>query len=131
MEAAFKFFDNDNSGFIDANELFEAIKKFNGSITKDQVKDIIKKIDKDNSGKISIDGMFRKFCCKFGLYRNCYVFLNLCTIQHTTKIFQHGLTKFLIFFVLFRIHKIDELDGYKHKIFEFIYFNFFSCQLLE
>ena len=61
MEAAFKFFDNDNSGFIDANELFEAIKKFNGSITKDQVKDIIKKIDKDNSGKISIDGMFRTF----------------------------------------------------------------------
>ena len=51
-----KHFDKDDSGFIDKSELFEAMKKFNPSITKEQIDNICKKVDKDNSGKISLDG---------------------------------------------------------------------------
>lgn len=50
------FLSKDNSGFIDENELFQVVKQFNPSFTKDHIKKMIQKIDKDNSGKVSIDG---------------------------------------------------------------------------
>jgi hypothetical protein len=36
------------------------MKKFNPSITKEQIDNICKKVDKDNSGKISLDGKIMK-----------------------------------------------------------------------
>jgi Ca2+-binding EF-hand superfamily protein len=56
LEASFKFFDKDDSGYIDADELYAAMKKFNPKITKESIKRLIAKVDNDNSGKISIDG---------------------------------------------------------------------------
>lgn len=55
LEATFKHFDKDASGYIDENELYEAMRKFKKDITKDQVKTILNKIDSDHSGKISMD----------------------------------------------------------------------------
>lgn len=78
LEAAFKYFElafcylffihlsschlkllfnsKDNSGYIDENELFQVVQQFNQSLSRDHIKKMISKIDKDNSGKVSIDG---------------------------------------------------------------------------
>ena len=57
LEAAFKYFDKDNSGYINESELYEAMKRLNPKITKEIVHDAVKKIDKDNNGRIYIDGI--------------------------------------------------------------------------
>ena len=54
IEDTFRFFDKDGSGFIDENEMFEAMKKLKKNITRDQVSTIMAKVDGDHSGKISI-----------------------------------------------------------------------------
>ena len=61
LEDTFRYFDRDHSGFIEERELFEAIKKFKKDITQDQVKKMVSKVDKDKSGKISIDGILKLF----------------------------------------------------------------------
>lgn len=53
----FKEFDQDNSGYVDENELFNIVKKFNPSITKAQVDHMVQAIDRDHSGKITFDGI--------------------------------------------------------------------------
>ena len=57
LEACFRFFDKDHSGLIDENELFLAVNKINSSITRSNVAAMIKTIDLDKSGKISLDGL--------------------------------------------------------------------------
>jgi Ca2+-binding EF-hand superfamily protein len=54
IEETFRFFDKDGSGFIDDNELYEAMKKLKNNITRDQVSTIMAKIDTDHSGKVSM-----------------------------------------------------------------------------
>lgn len=56
LEDAFRYFDNDFSGYISADELFTVMSRFKSGITKDDVKKMIKSIDSNNDGKISIDG---------------------------------------------------------------------------
>ena len=56
LESAFKYFDKDGSGYINEDELYEVMKKFNPHITKQTVKAILKKIDSDGNGRIYIDG---------------------------------------------------------------------------
>ncbi len=58
LESTFNFYDKDKSGFIDSNELFDAMRKYKKNITKQQVDIIIEKVDTDKSGKISFDGLF-------------------------------------------------------------------------
>lgn len=55
LEAAFKYFDTDKSGYISEEELFAAIKKFRSGITRNEIKKMIKAVDKDGDGNISID----------------------------------------------------------------------------
>lgn len=56
-ELVFKEFDQDNSGYVDENELFNIVKKFNPSITKKQVDHMVQSMDRDHSGKITFDGI--------------------------------------------------------------------------
>lgn len=59
FEAVFQEFDQDNSGSIDESELYNVVKRFNPSITRHQVDNMVSKIDRDKSGKISFDGKNR------------------------------------------------------------------------
>ncbi len=54
--AEFKIFDKDNNGSISADEVFEVIKKFRGNLTKKEVVELVKLVDKDGNGKINIAG---------------------------------------------------------------------------
>lgn len=49
----------DDSGSIERKELFMIMKRFQPSITEEDVAQIISTIDDDGSGKISFDGKFR------------------------------------------------------------------------
>ena len=55
IENTFQHFDKDGSGYIDENELYEAMKKLKNNITREQVNKIVNKLDADQSGKISIE----------------------------------------------------------------------------
>jgi Ca2+-binding EF-hand superfamily protein len=60
IEAVFKYFDKDGSGFIDENELYLTVQRLNPNVTKSNVASMLKRIDKDKSGKISIEGLYLK-----------------------------------------------------------------------
>ena len=53
MRDLFRKIDEDHCGHLDTNELFEAFKKMNLSITKEQCDQIFSSMDFDNSGSIS------------------------------------------------------------------------------
>jgi Ca2+-binding EF-hand superfamily protein len=57
VEAAFRLFDSDNSGLIDESELYLAVQRLNPNVTKANVNTMLKKIDTDRSGKISLEGL--------------------------------------------------------------------------
>jgi Ca2+-binding EF-hand superfamily protein len=68
LRAAFDFFDSDQSGHISEEELFKAMSRFRGGITKADIHRMVAKIDKDNDGKINYKGLcdlcfkiFRRF----------------------------------------------------------------------
>jgi Ca2+-binding EF-hand superfamily protein len=46
----FKIFDQDNNGSISADEVFEVMKKFCGNLTKKEVVELVKLVDKDGNG---------------------------------------------------------------------------------
>ena len=52
---AFELFDKDHSGNIDVQELRDAMKALGVYLKKDQVKLLMKKLDKDGSGTIELD----------------------------------------------------------------------------
>jgi Ca2+-binding EF-hand superfamily protein len=56
IEEAFRYFDSDFSGYISADELYAVMSRFKGDLTKDDVKKMVKSIDSNSDGKISIDG---------------------------------------------------------------------------
>lgn len=55
IEWVFNFFDENNKGYITIEELSKAFTKFGYSYTTLQLKRMIKKIDKNSDGKISLD----------------------------------------------------------------------------
>lgn len=48
-------FDKDNSGNIDVNELRDAMKALGIYLKKEEVKEMMKRVDKDGSGSIELD----------------------------------------------------------------------------
>ena len=58
MREAFKMFDADNSGSIDTEELKEAMQALGQSPTDEEVEDLVRQVDVDESGTID----FGEFC---------------------------------------------------------------------
>ena len=56
LAAAFEYFDKDNSGFITEQELYMAMSRFKGSITKADIQKMIRIIDKDQDNRINKNG---------------------------------------------------------------------------
>lgn len=56
VEDAFRQFDQDGNGSVSVDELYEIMKRFRGSITHEQIQKMVASVDKDNNGKINIDG---------------------------------------------------------------------------
>jgi Ca2+-binding EF-hand superfamily protein len=56
LHNAFDFFDNDKSGLISEDELFQAMTRFRGGITKADIHRMVAKIDKDTDGRINYKG---------------------------------------------------------------------------
>ncbi|XP_078313190.1 uncharacterized protein LOC144619408 isoform X2 [Crassostrea virginica] len=54
MMEAFKLFDKDGSGEIDAEELKEAMMRLGDQLTQEEAEDMIKSADIDKDGKINI-----------------------------------------------------------------------------
>lgn len=54
LQAAFKMFDKDGSGFISADEIKEVL-GFGKSLDEAQIMDIIKQVDDNGDGQISFD----------------------------------------------------------------------------
>ena len=55
IDGAFKLFDKDGSGNIDFYELRDAMRALGLNLTKEQVKEMMQKIDTDNNGFIDED----------------------------------------------------------------------------
>ena len=55
IKAAFRQFDKDKSGFITAREFQEVLNKMGRKSTFEEVNNMIKSIDRDGDGKISIE----------------------------------------------------------------------------
>lgn len=58
MMDAFKLFDKDGSGKIDADELKEALMRLGDKLSQEEAEDMIKSADLDRDGKIDYEGMF-------------------------------------------------------------------------
>ena len=56
LEAAFKAFDKDESGYITVMELKEAMKKMGANLSNTEIQTMIDAADKDKDGKVGIDG---------------------------------------------------------------------------
>ena len=52
IREAFKLFDKDDSGFIDTEELKDAMRALGFVVDKKRVKDLMEQADKDGSGQI-------------------------------------------------------------------------------
>lgn len=62
LRNTFNYFDSDDSGSIERKELFMIMKRFQPSITEEDVAQIISTIDDDGSGKISFDEFSKLMC---------------------------------------------------------------------
>lgn len=60
LKTAFKVIDIDQDGFITAEELGHALSKTGDHFTDEEIKDIIKKADKNKDGKIDYEGKYNK-----------------------------------------------------------------------
>lgn len=56
MEDLFKTIDANNDGFINFDEFFRIMNKFNPNISLKEVNSLFNKIDKDENGMISFEG---------------------------------------------------------------------------
>ena len=55
IRAVFNQFDKDRSGYITAAELKEVLSKMGRSYSKSEVENMIRTVDRDGNGKISIE----------------------------------------------------------------------------
>jgi Ca2+-binding EF-hand superfamily protein len=58
MMDAFRLFDKDGSGKIDAEELKEAMMRLGDKLSQEEAEDMIKSADLDRDGKIDYEGTF-------------------------------------------------------------------------
>lgn len=67
LRAAFEVFDKDNSGTINAQELFQVMKSIGEDFTEAQIDEMLKEADHDGDGTINcefcLDEPLRFFCC--------------------------------------------------------------------
>ena len=56
VEACFKRFDLNSDGMVTTNELRIVIEKLGRTMTQKQLEDMVKAVDKDRSGGLSIEG---------------------------------------------------------------------------
>ncbi|CAF5136949.1 unnamed protein product, partial [Rotaria magnacalcarata] len=54
---AFSRFDRNNDGYIEANELKEILDQLGRQCSNEEIRRMIAQIDRDENGKISIEGM--------------------------------------------------------------------------
>jgi Ca2+-binding EF-hand superfamily protein len=52
--AAFRKYDTDNSGQITADELYQVMKDFRGTVTRQECQKMVNGVDKDKNGKINL-----------------------------------------------------------------------------
>lgn len=57
---AFRVFDKDGSGFINFKELKEAMANIDGSLTDEDIDEMIREADLNRDGQISFEGIFSK-----------------------------------------------------------------------
>lgn len=57
----FRRFDNDNSGNIDRNELYQAFRSFGFYVSEPTLNSLMRKYDTDNKGSINFDDFIQ--CC--------------------------------------------------------------------
>jgi Ca2+-binding EF-hand superfamily protein len=55
MKEAFNYFDKDSSGFISEDELYQVMKKFKRSTTRESVRKMLEIVDTNNDGQISFE----------------------------------------------------------------------------
>ena len=61
MRAAFRQFDQDDSGYIQANELDSIMKKMGKHFNRSQIDELLKSLDSSGDGKISFDEFVQLF----------------------------------------------------------------------
>ena len=66
---AFKVFDKNDSGYLTADELRDALTKLGEKLTDEEVDDMLKDADMDEDGKINYEG---------GIYLIYYIYKTLC-----------------------------------------------------
>jgi Ca2+-binding EF-hand superfamily protein len=54
--AEFRKYDKDNSGQITVDELQQVMKNCRGNVTRSECLQMVKKVDKDNNGKVNLAG---------------------------------------------------------------------------
>ncbi|XP_053381746.1 calmodulin-A-like [Mercenaria mercenaria] len=62
IRSAFRTFDKDGNGFIDANELRTAMKKLGECLTDKEVEDMMKQTDVAEDGKINYEELVKIWC---------------------------------------------------------------------
>jgi len=70
LQQSFKVFDANGDGFINANELRQAMTTIGEKMTEKDINDIMKHLDTDGDGKIDYTGYFPVF----------NLLLNLCNV---------------------------------------------------
>ena len=56
LEQAFRMFDNDGDGFIDAAELRHLLTNLGEKLTNEEVDEMIREVDVDGDGKVNYTG---------------------------------------------------------------------------
>ena len=56
VREAFKVFDKDGDGFLNARELKQVMKNLGENMTDEEIEEMIKEADQDHDGKISYQG---------------------------------------------------------------------------
>lgn len=61
LRAAFRQFDQDNSGYIQASELDSVLRQLGRRLTSDEIQAMIKSLDKSGDGKINFEEFAQLF----------------------------------------------------------------------
>ncbi|KAL5008516.1 hypothetical protein ScPMuIL_014097 [Solemya velum] len=67
LREAFKMFDRDGNGFIDADELRICMMNLGEKLTKEEVEEMIKEVDIDFDGRMDYEEFVKLMCTKYPL----------------------------------------------------------------
>mmetsp|Transcript_70472 Transcript_70472/g.82106 ORF Transcript_70472/g.82106 Transcript_70472/m.82106 type:complete len:248 (+) Transcript_70472:92-835(+) len=66
LKEVFEYFDEDNSGSIDAGELVNVFASMGQDVTEDEMREMIDQVDEDGSGQIEFEEFLMLMCSNFG-----------------------------------------------------------------